>query len=189
MTLFLQGLLILALVVVNAFFVAAEFALLSIRRSRLQQLVRLGSVRATLVQKLLAYPSRLFSGLQLGVTAASLLLGWLGESMLAEDIRVLLEDRMQHWVGLASHGTATLIAFLLITGLLMVLGELAPKTIGYERAEKVSLLVSLAAHRLYARGPLSGCDHGLAGRAGGPRGRRHGFGRPPARCTAWRKWS
>lgn len=142
MTLFLQGLLILALVVVNAFYVAAEFSLLTIRRSRLQQLVRLGSVRATLVQKLLAYPSRLFSGLQLGVTAASLVLGWLGESMLAEDIRVLLEDRMQHWVGLASHGTATLIAFLLITGLLMVFGELAPKTIGYERAEKVSLLVS-----------------------------------------------
>ncbi|MEJ2006838.1 MAG: hemolysin family protein [Acidobacteriota bacterium] len=140
MSLFLQGLLILALIAANAFFVAAEYSLLSVRRSRLQQLVRMGNPRAVLVQKLLTYPSRLFSGLQLGVTAASLLLGWLGESMLAEDIRGLLEGRLQHFVGPLSHGSATVVAFLLITGLLMVLGELAPKTIGYERAERVSLI-------------------------------------------------
>jgi len=142
MALFLQGVLILALVAANACFVAAEYSLLSVRRSRLQQLVRLGSLRAALVQKLLAYPSRLFSGLQLGITAASLLLGWLGESMLAGDLRDLLEGRLKHFVGPVSHGTATVIAFLSITGLLMVLGELAPKTIGYERAEKVSLLAA-----------------------------------------------
>ena len=80
MDLFLQGTLILALIAANAFFVAAEYALLTVRRSRLQQLVRMGNSRALLVQKLLAYPSRLFSAIQLGVTAASLLLGWLGES-------------------------------------------------------------------------------------------------------------
>lgn len=142
MILFLQAALILALVALNAFFVGTEYSLLSIRRSRLQQLVRRGSTRATLVQKLLAQPSRLFSGLQLGVTAASLLLGWLGESLLAEDVRDLLEGRLQHFVAPISHGTATVIAFLLITGLLMVLGELAPKTIGYERAERVSLLAA-----------------------------------------------
>ncbi|MCL5670293.1 MAG: hemolysin family protein [Acidobacteria bacterium] len=142
MTLFLQGVLIFGLVAMNAFFVAAEYSLLSVRRSRLQQLVRVGSHRAMLVQKLLTYPSRLFSGLQLGITSASLLLGWLGESMLAGDVRELLDGRLKHFVGPVSHGTATIIAFLLITGLLMVLGELAPKTIGYERAEKVSLLAS-----------------------------------------------
>lgn len=140
MNLFLQGVLILALVAANAFFVAAEYSLLSIRRSRLQQLVRKGNARAGQVQKLLIYPSRLFSGLQLGVTAASLLLGWLGESMLAEDIHDFLEGRLQHFVGALSHGSATIVAFLLITGLLMVLGELAPKTIGYERAERVALI-------------------------------------------------
>ena len=140
MTLFLQCALILGLVAANAFFVAAEYSLLSVRRSRLQQLVRIGSLRAVLVQKLLAFPSRLFSGLQLGITAASLLLGWLGESMLADELRGLLEGRLRHFVGPVSHGTSTLAAFLLITGLLMVLGELAPKTIGYERAEKVALL-------------------------------------------------
>jgi putative hemolysin len=143
MSLFLQVALILALIAANAFFVAAEYALLSVRRSRLQQLVRMGRSRAAMVQKLLAFPSRLFSGLQLGVTAASLLLGWLGESMLAEDVRELLMGRLQHLVGPLSHGFATLVAFLLITALLMVLGELAPKTIGYERAERVALIFAL----------------------------------------------
>ena len=143
MSLFLQIALILALIAGNAFFVAAEYALLSVRRSRLQQLVRMGRSRAAMVQKLLAFPSRLFSGLQLGVTAASLLLGWLGESMLAEDIRRGLEGRLEHFVGPLSHGFATLVAFLLITALLMVLGELAPKTIGYERAERVALIFAL----------------------------------------------
>ena len=143
MSLFLQGTLILALIAGNAFFVAAEYALLSVRRSRLQQLVRMGNSRAAMVQKLLVFPSRLFSGLQLGVTAASLLLGWLGESMLAEDIRHVLEGRMANFIGPLSHGFATLVAFLLITGLLMVLGELAPKTIGYERAERVAIIFAL----------------------------------------------
>jgi CBS domain containing-hemolysin-like protein len=96
-----------------------------------------------LVQKLLAFPSRLFSGLQLGITAASLLLGWLGESMLAEDVRKLLEGRLDHFIGPLSHGLATLVAFLMITVLLMVLGELAPKTIGYERSERVALIFAL----------------------------------------------
>lgn len=143
MSLFLQGVLILALIAVNAFFVATEYALLSVRRSRLQQLVRMGSSRAVLVQKILAYPSRLFSALQLGVTAASLLLGWLGEELLAGDIRGLMEGRVNHLIGPLSHGLATLLAFALITGLLMVLGELAPKTIGYERAERVALIFAL----------------------------------------------
>ena len=143
MSLFLKSLLILALIAANAFFVAAEYALLSVRRSRLQQLVRAGNPRAVLVQKLLMYPSRLFSGLQLGVTAASLLLGWLGESMLAEEFRRLFESRLEHFIGPLAHGSATLAAFLLITGLLMVLGELAPKTIGYERAERVALIFAV----------------------------------------------
>lgn len=143
MNFFLQWALILGLIAVNAFFVATEYALLSVRRSRLQQLVRMGHSRAMLVQKILAYPSRLFSALQLGVTAASLLLGWLGEQMLAGDIRGFLDERVRHLAGPVSHGLATLIAFLLITGLLMVLGELVPKTIGYERAERVAMIFAL----------------------------------------------
>ncbi|MBI4166523.1 MAG: HlyC/CorC family transporter, partial [Acidobacteria bacterium] len=111
-------------------------------RSRLQQLVSEGDSRAALVHKLLANPSLLFSGLQLGISVASLLLGWMGEGVLADYFRTLLEARLGGFVGAASHVLATSIAFVLITGLLMVLGELAPKTIGYERSESVSLGVA-----------------------------------------------
>jgi len=139
MILVLHIALIVGLVGLNAFFVAAEFALLSFRRSRLQQLVSEGDSRAILVQRLLYNPSLLFSGLQLGISVASLLLGWVGEGVLAEYVRSLLEGRLDRFLGAASHLLATALAFVLITALLMVLGELAPKTIGYERAEQVSL--------------------------------------------------
>jgi magnesium and cobalt exporter, CNNM family len=134
--------LIIALVGANALFVAAEYSLLSIRRSRLEQLVRRKFPRALLVHKLLDRPSLLFSGLQLGITVASLLLGWLGESLLAGLVRNLLEGHLQKLIGPVAHTVATVTAFLLITALLMVLGELAPKTIGYERAERVALLTA-----------------------------------------------
>ncbi|HUU13594.1 MAG TPA: hemolysin family protein [Terriglobia bacterium] len=131
---------ILGLVALNAFFVGSEYALLSFRRSRLQQLVRQGNSRAALVQKLLAQPSLLFSGLQLGITVASLLLGWLGERLLAGYVGALLAGRLEGLLGPVSHTVAAVTAFVLMTGILMVFGELAPKTIGYERAEIVSLI-------------------------------------------------
>jgi putative hemolysin len=132
--------LILALVGLNAFFVGAEYALLSLRRSRLQQLVRQGNSRAVLAQRLLAQPSLLFSGLQLGITIASLLLGWLGERLLAGYVGEVLSGVLESSLGAVSHTVAAVTAFVLITGSLMVFGELAPKTIGYERAEIVSLI-------------------------------------------------
>ena len=137
-----KALLIVGLIVLNAFFVAAEFALLSFRRTRLEQLVRDGKTRAILVRRLLDNPSLLFSGLQLGISVASLLLGWFGEEWLAELFRQALEGRLERFLGALAHGLATVTAFVFITAMLMVLGELAPKTIGYERAETVSLLVA-----------------------------------------------
>ncbi|MFB3920250.1 MAG: hemolysin family protein [Terriglobia bacterium] len=156
MVAFAKTLLIAGLIALNAFFVAAEFALLSFRRSRLQQLIREKNTRAILAGKLLATPSVLFSGLQLGITVASLLLGWLGESSLAESLRGLLESRLELFAGAASHGIAIVVAFMFITGLLMVLGELAPKTVGYERAETVSLLVAwpLTVYMRFAHYPV-----------------------------------
>ncbi len=135
--------LIFALIGANALFVAAEYSLLSIRRSRLEQLVRRKFPRALMVHKLLERPSLLFSGIQLGITVASLLLGWLGERLLAGLMEGLLAGRVEHYLGPVAHTVATVVAFLLITGLLMVLGELAPKTIGYERAERVALLTAV----------------------------------------------
>ena len=152
--------LIIGLVGANALFVGAEYALLSIRRSRLEQLVRQGSHRANLVHKLLNRPSLLFSGLQLGITVASLLLGWLGESLLAGLVRGLVEGHLQNLIGPIAHTVATVAAFLLITGMLMVLGELAPKTIGYERAESVALLtaIPITAFMRLAHYPVSFMD-------------------------------
>ena len=143
MTILIKGLLILGLIALNAFFVAAEYALLSIRRSRLEQLVEGGDPRARLVQTLLTNVGLLFSGIQLGITVASLLLGWLGEAIMAEAISHLLEGYITRFAAVTvAHGISIGIAFLLMTALLMVLGELVPKALAYERAEQVSLLVA-----------------------------------------------
>lgn len=140
---FLKALLILGLVAVNAFFVAAEYALLSVRRTRLEQLSREGNQNARLAMSLLAEVGALFSGTQLGITIASLLMGWLGESIMAEVIGRMLEGCLG---GLArqavAHSIAVGVAFLLITVLLMVLGELVPKAVAYGRAEQSALLVA-----------------------------------------------
>ena len=139
MTVMLKTLLIVGLVALNAFFVAAEYALLSVRRTRLEQLVKEGKTRARLVLTLLSDVGLLFSGIQLGITIASLLMGWLGESIMAGAIEHLLEGYLHQFVAAAvAHSISVGTAFLLITVILMVLGELVPKAIAYERAEQAS---------------------------------------------------
>jgi putative hemolysin len=139
----LKGLLILGLVAMNAFFAAAEYALLSVRRTRVEQLVREGNPRARLVQTLIADIGLLISGTQLGMTVVSLLMGWLGESIMAAAIEHTLEGRLEHFMSVVvAHSVAVGVAFLAITTLLMVLGELVPKAVAYERAEQTSLVVA-----------------------------------------------
>ena len=134
---------VLGLVALSAFFVAAEYALLTIRRTRVEQLVQKGSSRAALIQRMLANPGLLFSGVQLGITVASLLLGWIAEDALAASLERLLLNSLQHHVNpIVLHTTAIVVILVLITGLAVVLGELVPKTVGYERAERVSLWVA-----------------------------------------------
>lgn len=143
MTTLLKALLIVALVALNAFFVAAEYALLSVRRTRLEQMVKEGKTRARLVLTLLSDVGLLFSGVQLGITIASLLMGWLGESIMAAAAERLLEGYLDRVVAAAvAHSISVGCAFLLITVLLMVLGELVPKAVAYERADQVSLLLA-----------------------------------------------
>ncbi len=138
----LKVLIIVGLVALNAFFVAAEYALLSVRRTRLEQLVREGNAPAKQVAGLLSDVGVLFSGIQLGITIASLLMGWIGESIMAAAIEGLLEGYLSHFVAAAvAHSISVGIAFLLVTTLLMVLGELVPKALAYERAERAALLV------------------------------------------------
>ena len=103
----LKALLIVGLVALNAFFVAAEYALLSVRRTRLEQLVKEGRTRARMVLSLLSDVGLLFSGIQLGITVASLLMGWLGETIIAGAIEHLLEGYLTQFAAatVAHHGT------------------------------------------------------------------------------------
>ncbi|HEV2352563.1 MAG TPA: hemolysin family protein [Terriglobia bacterium] len=143
MTILLDGLLIVGLILCNAFFAAAEYALLSVRRTRIEQLVREGNASARLVQGLLADIGLLISGTQLGVTVISLLMGWLGESMMAAAVEVALEGRLDYFASvMVAHTISVAVAFLIITVILMVLGELVPKALAYERAEQTSLIVA-----------------------------------------------
>ncbi len=143
MAIMLKALLIVGLVALNAFFVAAEYALLSVRRTRLEQLVKEGKTRARLVLTLLSDVGLLFSGIQLGITIASLLMGWLGESIMAGAIEHLLEGTLHRFVAAAvAHSISVGTAFLLITVILMVLGELVPKAVAYERAEQASMIIA-----------------------------------------------
>jgi CBS domain containing-hemolysin-like protein len=139
----LKASLIAALVALNAFFVATEYALLTVRRTRLEQLANEGHARAKQVLSLLADMVALFSGTQLGITVISLLMGWLGEGIMADAIYHWLQGHLSNVARLAlAHSIAVGLAFVFITMLLMVLGELVPKAIAYDNAERFALGVA-----------------------------------------------
>ncbi|HEV2291918.1 MAG TPA: hemolysin family protein [Gemmatimonadales bacterium] len=129
---------VIALVLANAFFVAAEFAMVGIRRSRIEELAQGGVGSAVLVRRALTALDRYISATQLGITLASLGLGWVGEPTLAhlfEGWFSGLPAALRPW---ATHGTAATVAFLLITGLHIVLGELVPKALAIAHPERVT---------------------------------------------------
>jgi putative hemolysin len=136
----LRVFLILLLVAANAFFAAAEFALVSVRDTRIQQLIEARRIGARTVQKLHRNLDEVVNGVQLGITLTSLTLGWVGEPLLARMVET--------WVGnipyaaVYSHGIAIIAAFLLITCLHVILGELVPKSLALQRAEQVALTVA-----------------------------------------------
>ncbi len=133
-------LIVLFLVFLNAFFVAAEFALVSVRRTRIEQLAAEGNVLARIVRRALDDPNRFISAAQLGITMASLGLGWVGEPTLARLIGPALESILPHHIAfVSSHGIAIFIAFTLITLLHLVLGEQVPKMMALQRSEPVIL--------------------------------------------------
>jgi CBS domain containing-hemolysin-like protein len=133
---------VILLVLANGFFVAAEFALVGVRRSRIQTLATSGNRRAQRLLGMLDQLDAYISATQFGITIASLALGWVGESTLAHLFEpVLLRLLPEAAAATAAHTAAIAISFALITFLHIVLGELAPKTLALQRAEAVALAV------------------------------------------------
>src|SRR5579863_2594415 len=137
---FVRVLLILLLVAANAFFAAAEFALVSVRETRIQQLIEARRIGARIVQRLHRNLDEVVNGVQLGITVVSLTLGWVGEPILAHMVEELL-GQIPH-ANLYAHGAAIVVAFLLITCLHVILGELVPKSLALQRGEQVALAVA-----------------------------------------------
>jgi putative hemolysin len=129
---------VVVLVLANAFFVAAEFALVGARRTRLDELARAGDGKARLARRAVQSLDRYISATQLGITLASLGLGWIGEPALAGLIRGGFAWLPASLEGIATHGVAAAIAFIIITVLHIILGELVPKALALLYPEAVS---------------------------------------------------
>jgi CBS domain containing-hemolysin-like protein len=145
LTIALKLTLVLFLVAANGFFVAAEFALVGLRRSRIETLAAAGKSAARRLIKQLNNLNAYLSASQLGITLASLGLGWVGEPVIARLLERPFAALSDGW----RHGLAFAIAFAIITTLHIVLGEQAPKLFGLARAEKVALAVSLPLELFY----------------------------------------
>jgi CBS domain containing-hemolysin-like protein len=127
----------------NAFFVGAEFALVSVRRPRLEARAAAGSRRAQAAMRLLANPTSFISATQLGITIASLALGWIGEPTIASMLEPIASSIASAGrAGYIAHLVAIIIAFAAITFLHIVLGELMPKMFALERAEGLALFAA-----------------------------------------------
>lgn len=131
----------IVLVALNGFFVAAEFALVKVRTTQIEPLVAEGNRRATVVRHMLGHLDAYLSATQLGITLASLGLGWVGEPAFAWIIRPLISPFAGNNTHLL-HSISITVSFLVITVLHIVLGEQAPKTIAIRKAESASLLIA-----------------------------------------------
>ncbi len=133
---------IVLFVLSNGFFVAAEFALVSVRRTRVAELAARGEAGADAVQKAIDNPDRVIAATQLGITLSSLALGWIGEPALAhllEPVVSLFPPVVQAEI---SHSLSIALAFIAITFMHVVVGELAPKSIALQNPERTSLIVA-----------------------------------------------
>lgn len=139
----LLGLLaVFVLVLLNGFFVAAEFSLVSVRQTRIAELVSQGNVSAKAVHEALKNPDRVIAATQLGITLASLGLGWIGEPAVAHLLLPIINLFPPAVRSGVSHSLSVGLAFALITFLHVVVGELAPKSIALQNPERTSLIVA-----------------------------------------------
>jgi len=134
---------VVVLVLANAFFVAAEFALVGSRRSRLDELANAGDRKARLARRAVQSLDRYISATQLGITLASLGLGWMGEPALASVISKLVSWLPSSVAFITAHSLASVLAFIVITILHIILGELMPKAVALLYPETVSRWVAM----------------------------------------------
>jgi magnesium and cobalt exporter, CNNM family len=135
--------LILALILItNAFFAAAEVALVSVRQSRLNELAETGHAGAQTALSLLSNPGRLLSVTQVGVTLASLGVGWAGEGTLYDLLRGALEPLHVHVPSGLLHGVAFTLAFLVMSYCHVIIGEVVPKNLAIQKADRLAVLAA-----------------------------------------------
>jgi CBS domain containing-hemolysin-like protein len=132
---------IMALVFANGFFVAAEFSIVTVRKTRIDQLIAEGNRRARAVRRAVSDPDSYIAATQLGITMASIGLGWIGEPALASLIEPTLTFLPTPMAATTAHTVGVAIAFAIITALHITLGELAPKTVALERSEATAMIV------------------------------------------------
>ena len=130
---------LMALVCANGLFVAAEFAIVTVRKTRIDQLIAEGHRGASVVRRAISEPDRYIAATQLGITMASLGLGWLGEPALASLLAPPFEFLPPHLASATAHTVSIAIAFTLITAVEIVFGELTPKWIALDRSEATAL--------------------------------------------------
>ncbi len=127
---------------INAFFAASEVALLSVRDSRLRGMAEEGQAGARMALALLARPERLLSVTQIGVTLASLGLGWAGEDTLYELLMVLLHPALSPATAALLHGFSFVAAFLVMTYCHVIIGEVVPKNLAISKADRLAVVVA-----------------------------------------------
>jgi CBS domain containing-hemolysin-like protein len=132
---------LLALVFANGFFVAAEFSIVTVRKTRLDQLIAEGHRWARPVRRAVSDPDPYIAATQLGITMASIGLGWIGEPALASILLPLVVFVPASMTDVTAHSIAAAIAFAIVTALHIVIGELAPKTIALEKPEATAMFV------------------------------------------------
>jgi CBS domain containing-hemolysin-like protein len=141
----------LLFVLVNGFFVLAEFALVKVRATRIDELARQQNRRAIVAHNMVLHLDRYLAATQLGITVASLGLGWVGEPAFAGTIEAVI-GLPGWWSPTISRGASATAAFLIITFLHILLGELAPKSLAIRRPEQSTLTIAypmLWAYRLF----------------------------------------
>ncbi len=143
-TVLLQLAIILALVLLNGFFVASEFALVSVRKTRIDQLAAEGSQAAKVVQRAIGDLDRYIAATQVGITIASLMLGGIGHGTLEPLFEKLFHvlNLPEKLVGITSGSVALFLAYFVMTALHVVIGELMPKSIALQKPDSTSMLIA-----------------------------------------------